>query len=712
MKLAKDNEVILTNTKKNSSKNFSIDASSTFFQIMSSQIYQHKEQATIRELVCNARDSQMQKYRAEGTLTPFKVKFPNKLEPWFSVEDFGVGMSDEVIQEVYSVALKSTKQESDDDIGGFGVGKLAPLSYVDQFQLICRSDGTETLYSVYRQEGQPKVVSIKSSDTDECNGVKVVVPVAEEDFNLFRKEIIKILRWFPQESFVTVGSDSEVKSLIPPEGFTTKGEYGYTFINDNSVSPSNYNNSLIALVGNVAYQCNTSVALSKMCTRNKTLVVELPINSVEVAISRESLSMNKTTKEFIDKVVRGIQDVVVQDLQSVLNSAPTLYCKEVRDNTTLNYVYQDKLRYKGELLAEWYVNYLNLRKIDNLLHLKHTGHVNTRPVKPSCDLHPMNHNICILVVDEKKHLQYNYNKLYSEYPDRNLFRVTEEDLEETKKIFSEFDLTIEYMSKRLANGCKPEKKTKEAKEKVDWTGYRSISLVAGEFRNNFTATCAETLALYDKAISEGQDVYVWTGSFKDDRKVRQVSDISEYLPENTQVFMLNLKVGPWLSKRRKTKPLSDMKFSEKYLESCVESCYRRELREHVNHSDKLFLALLASLSKLDKEFIATCAGEDYDIIHTAWSTKAGCYKSETMAYIFEEIQSLDIKTLADVPDIAIVKESLYERYPLLQNLTGSYNTYNKKETLEEILMYMKLKTKSVTEKSPKESYQKEHNNAA
>jgi hypothetical protein len=114
--------MIITQEKRNTVVNgdweitpFSIRATAKTFKTWSSDIYQHKVRAVIRELSCNAVDANI----LSGTDQNFRVHLPTHLEQWFSIRDYGHGLSVQEMKEVFIVFFASTKQETNDFIGKF-----------------------------------------------------------------------------------------------------------------------------------------------------------------------------------------------------------------------------------------------------------------------------------------------------------------------------------------------------------------------------------------------------------------------------------------------------------------------------------------------------------------------------------------------------------------------------------------------------------------
>ena len=113
-----------------SERQFTIKATGKAFRILSSGLYKEKILAIVRELSCNAYDAHVDAGKAD---LPFDVHLPNALEPFYLIRDYGKGLSQEAMETVYTTYFESTKTESNEVIGGLGLGCKSPLSYVDQF---------------------------------------------------------------------------------------------------------------------------------------------------------------------------------------------------------------------------------------------------------------------------------------------------------------------------------------------------------------------------------------------------------------------------------------------------------------------------------------------------------------------------------------------------------------------------------------------------
>ena len=123
-----DNQPILSNVGETGE--FRIRNSAKAFSILSSGLYANKIRAIIRELSCNAVDSHVAAGKAD---VPFEVHLPTALSPWFSIRDFGTGLSHEQVTKIYTTYFESTKTDSNDFIGALGLGSKSPFSYTNNF---------------------------------------------------------------------------------------------------------------------------------------------------------------------------------------------------------------------------------------------------------------------------------------------------------------------------------------------------------------------------------------------------------------------------------------------------------------------------------------------------------------------------------------------------------------------------------------------------
>lgn len=301
---------------------FSIAASPKAFRALSKTLYSDGILAVIRELSCNAYDAHVE---AGNTETPFEVHLPNRLEPWFAVTDYGIGLDHDAITKMYSTYFESTKTDSNAVTGCFGLGSKSPFAYVDAFTVEARWNGKLTIYSCfYNEEGIPSIAMMgEPMDTDAHNGLTVKMPVKDGDFRAFAERAMRALNRFNPTPTVTGNTDYRVETIE----YTMEGT-NWRMIKDGSYS--SYRSNIHAIQGNVTYPISQDSMSSINLTSAQRAIMTLPVDiffeigDLEVALSREAL-------EYTEETVANIRDA----LDRIADELPPLYQDRFNDCKTL-----------------------------------------------------------------------------------------------------------------------------------------------------------------------------------------------------------------------------------------------------------------------------------------------------------------------------------------------------------------------------------------
>lgn len=298
-----------TITNMGQGKKFSIEASAKAFQILSSNLYERKEEAIIRELGCNAYDSHVQAGKPEAK---FYVHLPTMLEPYLIVQDFGLGLDQEQVETVYTTYFRSTKTDTNDLIGGLGLGSKTPFSYTDSFLVTARKDGMERVFNCSIGEtGEPEVKLMYAVETDEQNGVAVRVEVNERDIRTFVKCAEKVYQWFK----VRPNTNKEINYEITPDILESIERDGYYL----KLTQAGYNRATKVIMGQVAYAFDLSslqnetmdnsdvVFMKQIMHNNVHLYLGVGIGEVDINAGRENLSLDDETKANLISKIQKIR---------------------------------------------------------------------------------------------------------------------------------------------------------------------------------------------------------------------------------------------------------------------------------------------------------------------------------------------------------------------------------------------------------------------
>lgn len=186
-----------------------LDSAQILMQMLSKNLYSDDIGSAIRECASNALDS----HRRAGVDTPIIVSFKSSTDYnyEFCVEDFGIGLDADDVKNIISKYGKSTKRNSNTELGMMGLGFKAPLAYSSSFYFVCRKDGMERKYMMYEGEDVNTIDLLYETETTEGNGVKVIIPVKYNDAYQFRKKIKEQLCYF-ESVYFDVPDDSSINN--------------------------------------------------------------------------------------------------------------------------------------------------------------------------------------------------------------------------------------------------------------------------------------------------------------------------------------------------------------------------------------------------------------------------------------------------------------------------------------------------------------------
>ena len=156
--------------------------------------------ATMREIIANAIDVSNGK--------KVDVQLPTRIEPNFIVRDYGTGLSEDDMMGLYTKYGKSTKRGNNNAIGGFGIGRFAPLSYTESFIVVSVNGDSKTSYSIRVDENDDTVVSRLCSElnSEERNGIYIQVPIENQHIENFNSKFKNFSRYI--QGSLNVKNDS------------------------------------------------------------------------------------------------------------------------------------------------------------------------------------------------------------------------------------------------------------------------------------------------------------------------------------------------------------------------------------------------------------------------------------------------------------------------------------------------------------------------
>jgi Histidine kinase-, DNA gyrase B-, and HSP90-like ATPase len=328
-------------TIEGESFDLSIDAADMPFVMgILTNLYSDRLMAVLREYSTNARDANIQ--AGNGHL-PIKVTLPTTLAPQLRIKDQGIGLDQDDIRNIYSKYGASTKRDSNDFTGQLGLGCKSALTYTDQFTVTAIKDGMKSEVQVSRtEEGGGKMHVVDEYETDEPNGVEIIVPIARQDISYACKAKADELFSYWEKGTVLV-NDEEPQSIT---------EDAFKVSDDLYVIHEAGKDRIV--MGGVAYPFTGYHGY-----RNYSIIAFVPIGSVAFTPAREELLDNKKTVAYCEELIERFKVEINAAVTRSVEEAPNRREALLKFNQVSNLFSQQvkiEATYKGKKIPGAFEN--------------------------------------------------------------------------------------------------------------------------------------------------------------------------------------------------------------------------------------------------------------------------------------------------------------------------------------------------------------------
>ena len=334
--------------------------------LLTSNLYSKPLESFFRETVANAYDSHVEAGTNEHIL--ILIQDTNQYKTYrISIRDYGTGVSPERFDKIYKNIGSSTKRQSNDFIGMFGIGRFSCLSCADVAHITSYYNGKKYSYVMYKNGGGINIDQLSVTEGDFKNGLEVSIEkYIYSDYDLVKA--IRGLCLFDRLHISYKGNNSTIASKVADFN-DRKITHFNTFSRCSWLQGGNF-----FKVGNVIYDCDKD-----WLRTYDGLIIDLPIGSVDITPNREALQFT----DFTNNNIKARITAVKQELQDIVNS-------RINGNMTLfkfcdsfvfpsSYVVTEKdeqisidkedvqvdfslITLDGEKLPEGYVKFLNSAK--------------------------------------------------------------------------------------------------------------------------------------------------------------------------------------------------------------------------------------------------------------------------------------------------------------------------------------------------------------
>lgn len=339
MKLIEEEQNLLTEGISNEQA-FKIQVTGKSFEILSARLYSNTYNAILREISCNCIDSHIM---AGKPNLPFNLHLPSLDSPELIFEDFGVGLSEDEVRDIYTVLFCSNKVSSNSVTGALGLGSKSIFGYSDSFVVRSTKNGIKTTYSCYKNQANiPTCVKLTQENVTENNGVKITIPIKKNDCIQFLNAAKQILPYLMIKPTLT---NKNCTFQITSQTYKNKGKDWGECDNQrpNSVS------GITVIMGGVCYPISAKFNRSNLNQLESALLdtnidIFCEIGDVDIEPSREGLKFSDRTINIIKRKLAEITKHLTTEVEKQYKDCKTpweVWCHTNEIKNNFNYtIYQ------------------------------------------------------------------------------------------------------------------------------------------------------------------------------------------------------------------------------------------------------------------------------------------------------------------------------------------------------------------------------------
>jgi Histidine kinase-, DNA gyrase B-, and HSP90-like ATPase len=254
--------------------------------------------AFITEIVSNSWDSHIE---ADCPGVPIEIELNKNVsgENYLCFKDWGVGMSPDRINNIYCNYGSSTKSDTNDLIGNFGIGSKSFFAYTDKKYISTVYNNIQYEYIVYKNEAdQPSITLLSEKNTTEKNRTFITVFIESKDVTSVCHVIKRKITYF--DNLVFNGKYIEHLNQTKLYYFNNN-KFVY-----NSKEP--YNN-IHLLLGQVSYEINyTELGISNV---ELPFALRFDIGEIQPTPTREDIYYTDEAKKLIIARIKELADYMV-----------------------------------------------------------------------------------------------------------------------------------------------------------------------------------------------------------------------------------------------------------------------------------------------------------------------------------------------------------------------------------------------------------------
>jgi len=285
-------------------------------------LYSNQKKIICQEYMCNARDAHREVNTPD---VPIHVVLPTELDPQLTIQDFGPGLSEERVNEVFTIFGESTKRDSNNETGGFGIGAKCAFAYCDAFFVETVVNSIKSVYSVLKNSGNglPGMTLMSMNETCEANGTKIIIPINDNDITDIHKYVYTTAKHWDVKPIV------ENKDMDWPVYDVVLEGDGWKLLKTEKERHYGFQGKPEIILDGIPYPVPDTVfeniPYEMKNIKNLNIHLFFKTGEIDPAVNRESIKVNeKTTQKINDRLIHAYNTFKIH-YTNLINNAKNLY---------------------------------------------------------------------------------------------------------------------------------------------------------------------------------------------------------------------------------------------------------------------------------------------------------------------------------------------------------------------------------------------------
>ena len=309
------------------------------FSILRNNLYSNKPLAILREYSTNAQDAMVEAGKGDQ---PIQITCPTPFDSDLSIRDFGNGLSEDQVYNIFASYGESTKRNTNDMVGMLGLGSKSAFSYAETFTVTSYNGGMKKIYTAYIDEsGIGKISKIHEEESNE-SGLEIKVAIRRNESWLFEESMVRFFKEFnPTPIFLNNDNVLYRINSYDKEIFISGTNWELRKMKE-------YRTHFIKM-GNVVYPFNdsnldfNSEIASFVRNLNSSVFLYANIGDVNFTISRESLEYTERTKNYLINSLTKVSEEMVDLMTEKINNCTNYWDAKIAYRKFQSYIPQNSV---------------------------------------------------------------------------------------------------------------------------------------------------------------------------------------------------------------------------------------------------------------------------------------------------------------------------------------------------------------------------------